>query len=229
MDFAAGFLPSFPETVLLKTLACGLSDRDSESLGPGDEVSTTSWEQYTIACAEVRVFLPAVLLIVSINHGAEWWTWKGGQREILFQGVAWIKAELPKNLQEHVGNQVIQRWVLIGLLLTSSWVSKWWYKFPPTTHEKFVWFEFRPFANADSSKRLHWNVQEEGLEESAFCIPSPLCSTLEKWGFVLRVPLKGVSVMAVEGLQSITSPTTLHLVWELKAATFKGAYHGGPW
>lgn len=68
----------------------------------------------------------------------------------------------------------------------------------------------------------------EGLKESAFSIPSTLCSTLEKWGFRLRAALKGVTVVVVEGLQSITSPTTLHLVRELEAATFKGAYDGGP-
>lgn len=41
--------------------------------------------------------------------------------------------------------------------------------------------------------------------------------------------VKGVSAVDVEGLQSITSPMSLHLVWELEAATFKGAYDGGPY
>lgn len=51
---------------------------------------------------------------------------------------------------------------------------------------------------------------------------------LEKWRFGLGLPLKGVSAVDVEGLQSITSPMSLHLVQELEAATFKGAYDGGP-
>lgn len=51
---------------------------------------------------------------------------------------------------------------------------------------------------------------------------------LEKWGFGPGLPLKGVSAVDVEGLQSITSPMSLHLLRELEAATFKGAYDGGP-
>lgn len=47
-----------------------------------------------------------------------------------------------------------------------------------------------------------------------FLCPSSLylTATLEKRGFMLHTPLKGVSVVVVEGLESITSPTLPHLV-----------------